>query len=213
MKVRILLITCMIALCCSVFYACTNADASIASKSPPEIVTQTFQPEAIVSEVRIYNPKIMPILINYANLLEQSGSLYNWSEASTCNIGLLAQLTCNLNAKEVSRKLITDYKDLYNNTVSTQSVNWKDIAIQYCGITNKPTYGIIGELQKLGFTSADIGNLEFLSDPVIAKRTGLKELKKHNLWHLIKYVRTWAEIIKEQQKDKNLIPVQRPAHT
>ena len=173
----------------SIMQACSNSDAAV-----PKVTTSSFVNPT--TGKRMYNKAILPHLEKIVNILEGGVAGYDWSDPSSCNMGLLAQSITNSTGKEIAEAL-REYETPAFNTQTDNSGKWTDKAVYYCGITNKPVEGIIGELQKAGFTSIDIQNIEYCSDPYVLSFIGRK-LEYNNPSDYLWYMKTWRDIVRKQ---------------
>ncbi len=180
------------------FQSCTASEAAV-----PQ---QEYGPQISVVSVPVveknYSPSILPHLEKMVNVMEGGLPGYNWGSATTCNMGLLAQCIGNISARdlkvELNKYCNKEFDQYEEGNRAIPPGSWTNKVIYYCGITNKPIGGIIGKLQKAGFTAADIQNIEFLSDPYILERTG--PLDKADPAHYTLYMKTWRDMLREQVK-------------
>lgn len=158
------------------------------------------------------NTKLITALRTSAKALENDTFGYNWNEAHSCNCGILC---CALFGKSLSDM----EKLLEENNIYGQ---WAEAVQEYCPVTGTSTNKIFKELMSYGLSPADIVQLENLSSPAVIARMGLTETvtrTTRNGWfkkpivvtetvptrpeynrkeHLIKYLRTWADMLQEE---------------
>ena len=167
------------------------------------LLFNSFNSFASKEKEKHYNIKILVPIQKMIQILESGTTGYQWSDNTSCNVGLFAQLIGNMTAGEVRKELSkitgkgTDYDKYANSKWPGETGSWTCMLNYYCGITNKPMTGIIGKLQKQGFTANDLRSLEYLNDPLITKRIK-KNLEKDTKEDLILYLKAWAWIIKDE---------------
>lgn len=187
----------------AIFTACTDAKSSMSTNKVVETTILPIQTPA----VKTYNKSILPYLERALYALETDGAFYKWTDYTSCNVGIVAQVCTNTGIKEMRERVNVEYNDYikYAEKMCKDNhwdyvMSWKQMGNYYCGITNKPVTGIIGDLQSKGFTTADIGHLEFLSDKAVLSNTDINT--KHNYFahqdNLIKYLKSWIDIIRKQ---------------
>lgn len=185
--------------------SCNDGSAAVPRPNPePVCINVPIQPiQPTVSE-HLYSPKILPHLEKMVTILESGVVAYNWNNASSCNIGLLAQHINNMSASEIENglkfyntKAFKKWEIRNGETSWATEGSWTNKVNYYCGITNKPIKGIVGKLQQAGFTSIDIQNTEYLADPYILSKIG-NPLDKKNPSDYTLYMKTWRDIVRKQ---------------
>jgi hypothetical protein len=135
--------------------------------------------------------EIANVLRTAASKLEKS-SAYQWGHMGACNCGFLAQEITKLTQAEIHRRALHRYGD------------WSEQLNDYCPINGLPFDEVISELIAFGFDSDDLKNLERLSDVAVLRALPTEE---RNLMHnrkadVVKYMRTWANLIENQVIEK-----------
>jgi hypothetical protein len=157
---------------------------------------------------RFYDKRLLPLIITVRQKLENNDTYYKWTNYTSCNVGLFAQLCTNASESEIKRRVNNEYADFIRqveiqekNGTEDDPMSWTLMVNYYCGITGKSVCGIIGDLQKAGFTSSDISHLEYLNDKYILSKTDINNSAQYYTLsdNLIKYLKAWEEIIKEQK--------------
>ncbi|MCW3117488.1 MAG: hypothetical protein JWM28_1570 [Chitinophagaceae bacterium] len=118
----------------------------------------------------------------------RNGSSYAWGDHGSCNCGNLLQVITKLGKEEILRHAHSGVGE------------WTELAADYCGITQAPVDLMISHLQKLGLTTSDIHNLEYLEDKNVLKNLpgGFRWLKKNIRKDVIIYFETFATILEEK---------------
>ncbi len=85
---------------------------------------------------------------------------------------------------------------------------WTELAEEYCENTNAPVNLIIRKLERIGLTSADIHNIEYLQDTEVlnALPGGFRWLERNVRDDVIVYFETFANILEEKLISKIEIP-------
>lgn len=122
-----------------------------------------------------------------AERLEQ-GAYYQWTHQGSCNCGHLAQTVTKLTKSEIHKMALE------------KEGNWADKTIDYCKTSGFPIDHVIGSMVDLGMTTEDISNLEKLACSKILKHIpeNKKPLKYSDKYHVILYMRTWADILEAE---------------
>lgn len=143
--------------------------------------------------------KLITALRATANALEQGTFYYEWKWPQCCNCGSLFCALTGMSASELREAIPSCAKGI--------DVTWKNTTGQHCPIT--------------GITQKDIIDLEYLRNPEVVKRMGLKPTTKttHMVWlwkkrkiktvippkvnhthraHVIAYMRAWADLLTEE---------------
>jgi hypothetical protein len=126
----------------------------------------------------------------------RSGADYAWGNHGSCNCGHILQVVTNLSQNEILEHAQTVYGE------------WTEIAEEYCGVTNAPAYLLVSRLEKLGLTSTDIHNLEYLEDKIVLENLpgGFRWLKRNIREDVIVYFETMAEMMEEELLKKIQLP-------
>lgn len=132
----------------------------------------------------VYNKKLLPILnkVIEASKKPEAEDYYNWGNNCRCNVGLTAQLACNLTEFQLSSKMI---EGSWANYVEKRGNN--DLFDR--GIKNEDP--VLSKMYEVGFTDADIIHLENLDDPKITQYTG--ELTKDDFKDYVRYLKAWVK--------------------
>ncbi|MCU7552421.1 hypothetical protein OCK74_25100 [Chitinophagaceae bacterium LB-8] len=118
----------------------------------------------------------------------RNGAHYAWGHHGSCNCGHLLQVITHLSKDEILRY------------ARTGSGEWTEIAEGYCGVTSAPAYLLIGKLEELGLSPADIHYLEYLGDKEVLKSLpgGFRWLKKNIRQDVILYFETFAQLLEDR---------------
>lgn len=128
--------------------------------------------------------KLISALNVVIKALESGTVFYNWSEAESCNCGLVVQSLIGSSVKEFSQelndRLMKNLRDFSEARKIDYNPTWCNLAALYCPLTGIPTNKIFKVLYESGLTREDIGHLEYLSDPEILQRAKIdtKETEK-----------------------------------
>ncbi len=137
-------------------------------------------------------------LSNVINALEKDAFHYDWTDPSTCNVGLVAQAITHKTAGEISNIYYSDYRE---SIEITKKPSWTSSINYYCSLTGRDLKGIVGDLRAAGLSNNDIKNLEYLQDPRILARSGI-DVKNPDYYrkrdNLIKYLKAWKGLILSQ---------------
>lgn len=176
------------------FVACvpkSDETAQIGSSPPINgIVSHTLMPVSV--PVRDYNPKIRPYLMAVIVAINQNVVDYNYQTMHRCNVGLVAQAALNMTGYELYRDV--QKLDLGDNP------SWRKYITLYSGVNNKPAEGLLGRLQNVGVTNADIASLEQLSDPYIRHIAKLPDdVKPYDVYAYLEYLKAWVKAIDQQE--------------
>lgn len=103
----------------------------------------------------------------------REGHFYNWRFTHSCNCGVVAQGILGIDAPGLSEKLkpLRAYIEALDSGLSS---DWTSAAAIACPVTGKPLNEIFAALDATGFTRTDIRALEYLSDPIICEKAGIK---------------------------------------
>lgn len=177
---------------CLCLYACTDSKASLVDSHPSNR-------SPIASD-----PRILPYLREYVRVLENNAAPYDWTDYTRCNVGLMAQVVTQKSGSEIKACATNDFKDYIANSKKRDgepTMEWRRIINYYCGVTNKPMTGVVGELQKAGFSNEEICQLEFTSNPRICKKAELETCPDYTDKEvLLMYTKAWIALIQEKQE-------------
>lgn len=117
-----------------------------------------------------------------------NGAYYAWGNHGACNCGNLIQSVTSLSKEEILRYAQSGIGE------------WTELAEEYCGDTNVPVNLIMQKLKKLGLTSVDIHNIEYLRDHEVLKALpgGFRWLKRNVREDVIEYFETFANVLEEK---------------
>ena len=121
-----------------------------------------------------------------------SGAGYQWGHMGMCNCGHLVQALTQKSQREIHEAALLRAGD------------WGQQSIDYCPTSGLPLDAIISEMLEAGLTLDDINYLERLNDPKVLARIPLEErwLKRNDKEHLVKYLETWGELLREELSTK-----------
>lgn len=137
------------------------------------------------------NVKLVDALRTTAGSL-RNGAYYAWGNHGACNCGNLVQSVTLLTKEEILR------------CAQSGAGEWTELAEEYCESTNIPVNLLIQTLERLGLTSIDIHNIEYLSDKEVlgALPGGFRWLKKNVREDVIIYFETFANMLEEKLIDQ-----------
>lgn len=161
------------------------------------VIIATLYMSAInVRPTHHYSPTIVPYLQKAVTALEK-GEYYDWTNGCVCNVGIVAQQVTGKRWTYVSSEL-----EKYNTPQYRQSFecgencySWSSYVDKYGD--KKGTPGIIGEMQRAGFTLKDIENLENLSDSRVTDKID-GSLRPDDINSYYTYLKTWIKVINEE---------------
>jgi hypothetical protein len=150
--------------------------------------------------------KIQAIRQTISNL-ENNVYEYNWTDADSCNCGVLAR---SIMGGVYPRKAGFSESPMKANHLTCFANN------AICITTNLPLPRVFSELKNAGFSHEDIMELENLSNPVVIKKAGMSVYRSLNGYmvnsdrsdkhYLVAYLKTWAEILEEENQTIQPIP-------
>ena len=134
-----------------------------------------------------------------ANL--RNGADYAWGHHGSCNCGHILQAVTLLDKVEILRQ------------AQTVPGEWSEISEEYCGVTDRPAYQLIFQLQKIGLTPTDIHNLEYLEDRSVLEQLpgGFRWLSRNVREDVVLYFETMANLLEEELLEQIPLPVFLPA--
>jgi hypothetical protein len=165
------------------------------------IFRKKMKPEEI--ELPLEKKPLKQVLKEVIYSLENDITRYEWTEHGRCNCGLVVQAILNKNANEV-QKIFDD--ECANLVINESKITWKK-ALQYsCSSTGIPMKGIFKVLLDIGLRPEDISHLEFLSNKVILKDSGIDS--SFNSYYqdkknLILYLKSWIKILNAKDEETN----------
>lgn len=144
--------------------------------------------------------ELIEALRKTANQLKD-GAHYAWGNHGACNCGNLLQSVTQLTEAQILQYAHSGIGE------------WKELAEEYCGITNAPVDLLLTELQKIGLTPTDIHNIEYLEDKDVLKQLpgGFRWLRRNVREDVILYFETFADLLEE--KLINTINIPESAYT
>ena len=118
----------------------------------------------------------------------RNGAHYAWGNHGSCNCGNLLQVVTQLSKEEIIRY------------AQTGTGEWTELAEEYCAIIDAPVSLLIHKLEKLGLTTTDIHNLEYLEDKEVLNKPpgGFRWLKKNIKEDVIVYFETFASLLEDK---------------
>jgi len=131
--------------------------------------------------------KLISAIRSSAQKLNNS-ALYQWGHMGVCNCGFLAQEVTKLTKEEIHRRAMMRHGD------------WSEQLNDYCPASGLPIDETISELIVFGFDSHDLKHLERLSDQKILLTLPFSERNLHfNIKDdVVKYMKTWANMLEEE---------------
>lgn len=124
------------------------------------------------------------------------GKPYEWGHMGACNCGNLAQTLLNMNKGDIHRLALTG------------TGNWSEQVNDYCPTSGLEMDRMIFSLLEKGLSTEDLQQLEFLSNPEIKKRLGMRELKNNNRKDVADYLLAWADLLQDQLLEAINLPEQ-----
>ncbi|EAY30510.1 aldo-keto reductase family protein [Microscilla marina] len=121
------------------------------------------------------------------------GAPYQWGHMGSCNCGNLAQ-----EITQLSKAKIHEY------ALQTRFGDWSEQTSEFCPTSNLPMDIVISEMLNAGLTRTDLKHLEKLSDKQVLKRlpANNRYLMHNKRDDVVKYLRTWADLLEEQLLEK-----------
>jgi hypothetical protein len=114
------------------------------------------------------------------------GSSYKWSDFASCNCGHLVQSVTQLSAREI-------YEAAFQ-----RGGDWGEQAREFCPSSGYPIDFMLARLFELGLCPEDVRNLERLSDDLVLRELGLRELRYTRREDVVAYLNGWARMLERQ---------------
>lgn len=145
------------------------------------------------------------------NALKNDTIFYDWTRQESCNCGIVSQAVLGKSSEIVSdlfQNVIghLDKKfEIFNQGIDDASKKkehcstWKDGVKFLCPIIGKSNIQIFDELTEAGLSKDDIVHLEYLENPAILRKSGIKKSKDYyrKKENLILYLTSWIKILEE----------------
>lgn len=133
-----------------------------------------------------HEKNISELLRATAERLDQ-GARYEWGHMGRCNCGHLVQTLTNMTDREIAASV--EYK----------LDEWSEHARDYCENTHSPVEDLFRTLAEVGFSHTDVMALEYLNDPRVVSRLGVKgrNLRRNFAPDVSLYMRTLAAVLDE----------------
>ena len=133
-----------------------------------------------------------------ARRIEVGEVRYDWSRMYSCNCGVLAQVVSKATVREVRRQTRSGAKPFFGVWN-----DWQKPGFALCPISKIPVGTIFHDLLSVGFSPADVGNLEICADPAVRARVraeGDGDFFDYAEPHaVVLYMRAWADLLDEQE--------------
>ena len=112
--------------------------------------------------------------------LKNDTILYNWVNQESCNCGVVSQAVLGIDRHELKKR----FGDIWSGLFSLKPKDkeeidptWKNAVKYFCPITGKSDKQILNDLQEAGLDKNDIVHLEYMDNPAILKKSGVKTYK------------------------------------
>lgn len=112
-----------------------------------------------------------------------AGSDYRWSDFARCNCGNLVQSVTQLSPQQI-------YEAAF-----ARAGDWGEQAREFCPTSGYPIDYMLDRLFALGLDADDVRHLERLSDDLVLRRLGVRELRYTRREDVIRYMRAWADLL------------------
>jgi hypothetical protein len=142
------------------------------------------------------NPNLIAAIEKTAAKLT-NGAAYQWGHMGACNCGNLAQELTQLSKGEIHKYAMERHGD------------WNDQILDYCPTSGYPMDLMISKMLEFGLSLDDLSHLESLSDPKILRLIPKEKrdiLNKNNREHVVIYMKTWANYLREMWIAETKIP-------
>lgn len=104
---------------------------------------------------------------------------YSWKHQDSCNCGVIAQVLLNKSKNDLSNSIFDntffnedEFKKYF--AVKEAEFTWKNAVKVHCPITGKPMHEVFKQLFERGLSKEDIVHLEYLENPAILAKSGIK---------------------------------------
>lgn len=157
--------------------------------------------------------KLITALRTAAKALDDGLFPYNWNRHAQCNCGVLFCALTNSSPESLDNRVPKTY----------DGSSWSKLTGLHCPIAGVPTNELFKEILSHGLLPGDIRDLEFLRNREVRERAGLKPIGGiRGLWrkwrgqyrysydeagNVAKYMRAWADIIEENDREDHVAPV------
>ncbi len=143
------------------------------------------------------NIKLIEALRETAGRL-RNGAYYAWGHHGGCNCGNLLQVVTQHSKEEILKFAHTGIGE------------WTELSEDYCPVNDKPVDYIVSQLCRLGLTTSDIHNLEYLEDREVLENLpgGFRWLQKNVREDVIVYFGEFADLL-ERKLLENLLSEQK----
>lgn len=147
--------------------------------------------------MKAMNPTLAGHLREAARRIESGEAYYNFAAMESCNCGVLAQVVTGHTRERLSALLHSDPagEDTDGNWWWG---TWEDVADEAgeCPLTGMPMGSVLRALGDAGLTAAELGELEFLTDPAVRSLARLREDDSFGApGNAARYMRAWADLI------------------
>lgn len=129
--------------------------------------------------------KLIKSLNLVINSLKNDTIHYDWQSQSSCNCGIVAQAITGMNRKEISHAY-SEVNSALKNIDKDIARTWKNGVKYFCPITGEPMFKIFKDLFDNGLTKEDIVHLEFMDNPAILERSGIKTYEIETYYNTVK---------------------------
>jgi hypothetical protein len=122
----------------------------------------------------------------------RNGAYYAWGHHGGCNCGNLLQVVTQHSKEEILKFAHTGIGE------------WTELSEDYCPVNDKPVDYIVSQLCRLGLTTSDIHNLEYLEDREVLENLpgGFRWLQKNMREDVIVYFGTFADLLERKLAQK-----------
>jgi len=115
------------------------------------------------------------------NALKNDAINYNWTKQCSCNCGIVAQAILGKNQTELNEMIDKVFdREYFRKVLKKDSgekieLTWRNAVQVYCPLTGEPLHDIFKKLEEAGLNRFDMTHLEYLSNPEILRRAGIKK--------------------------------------
>ncbi len=146
------------------------------------------------------------------NALKADAIYYDWTIQESCNCGIVSQAILGKTAQELEAEFedICTAMSIHNiNNQTLLSQTWQNAVKLFCPLTGKSQFQIFEDLKEGGLEPHDIVHLEYLTNPAILQRSGIKSHRRVLFFfktrlsyytspeNLILYLQAWVSILEE----------------